>query len=72
MRCKKSSLVFSASSKDLKLPRYIFLPFCQTLTTNELYRVSKIIYFPYTQGTSSTKIREALKTMRPGNLKDLK
>ena len=32
----------------------------------------KIIYFPYTQGTSSTKIRAALKTMRSDNLKDLK
>lgn len=32
----------------------------------------KIIYFPYTQGTSSTQIRKALETVRIHNLEDLK
>lgn len=32
----------------------------------------KIIYFPYTQGTSSTQIRKALDTVRKDNLEDLK
>lgn len=32
----------------------------------------KIIYFPYTQGVSSTKIREALDTVRKDDLTDLK
>ena len=32
----------------------------------------KIIYFPYTQGISSTRIREALSTVRKHDLKDLK
>lgn len=32
----------------------------------------KIIYFPYTQGVSSTRIREALSTIRKHDLKDLK
>ena len=32
----------------------------------------KIVYFPYTQGTSSTKIREILNSMRVHNLEDLK
>lgn len=32
----------------------------------------KIIYFPYTQGTSSTKIREALRAVRGDNLSDVK
>ena len=32
----------------------------------------KIVYFPYTQGVSSTKIREALDTVRKDDLTDLK
>lgn len=32
----------------------------------------KIIYFPYTQGISSTRIREALNAVRKHDLKDLK
>lgn len=32
----------------------------------------KIIYFPYTQGTSSTQIRKALDTIRVHNLEDVK
>lgn len=32
----------------------------------------KIIYFPYTQGTSSTQIRKALDAVRKDNLEDLK
>ncbi|MFR9019845.1 MAG: adenylyltransferase/cytidyltransferase family protein [Fusobacterium sp.] len=32
----------------------------------------KIIYFPYTQGTSSTQIRKALDTVRVHNLEDVK
>ena len=32
----------------------------------------KIIYFPYTQGTSSTQIRKTLQTMRNNNLNDVK
>lgn len=32
----------------------------------------KIIYFPYTQGVSSTKINEALNVVRKDNLMDLK
>lgn len=32
----------------------------------------QIVYFPYTQGTSSTQIRMALKTMRGENLRDVK
>ena len=32
----------------------------------------KIIYFPYTKGTSSTKIRKALESVRIDNLEDLK
>lgn len=32
----------------------------------------RIIYFPYTQGTSSTQIRKALQTMRGENLTNLK
>ena len=32
----------------------------------------KIIYFPYTQGVSSTRINEALKHVRGDNLEDLK
>ena len=32
----------------------------------------KIVYFPYTQGISSTKIRETLSKTRGSNLKDLK
>ena len=32
----------------------------------------KIIYFPYTQGISSTKIREALDYMRKNTLEDVK
>ena len=32
----------------------------------------KIIYFPYTQGVSSTQIRKALDTVRKDNLEDLK
>lgn len=32
----------------------------------------KIIYFPYTQGISSTRIREALNAIRKHDLKDLK
>lgn len=32
----------------------------------------KIIYFPYTQGTSSTQIRKALNTVRVYNLEDVK
>ena len=32
----------------------------------------KIISFPYTQGTSSTKIREALSAVRKDDLKDVK
>lgn len=32
----------------------------------------KIIYFPYTKGTSSTQIRKALDSIRPCNLEDLK
>ncbi len=32
----------------------------------------KIIYFPYTKGTSSTKIRKALESVRIHNLEDLK
>ena len=32
----------------------------------------RIVYFPYTQGTSSTKIRKALESVRKHNLEDLK
>ncbi len=32
----------------------------------------RIVYFPYTQGTSSTQIRKALDTVRKDNLEDLK
>ena len=32
----------------------------------------KIIYFPYTQGTSSTQIRKALDSIRVHNLEDVK
>ncbi len=32
----------------------------------------RIIYFPYTQGTSSTQIRKALDTVRKDNLEDVK
>lgn len=32
----------------------------------------KIIYFPYTQGTSSTQIRKALESIRVHNLEDVK
>lgn len=32
----------------------------------------RIIYFPYTQGTSSTQIRKALDAIRGDNLEDLK
>ena len=32
----------------------------------------KIVYFPYTQGTSSTQIRKTLKTMRGESLSDVK
>ena len=32
----------------------------------------KIVYFPYTQGVSSTHIRKALDTIRVDNLEDLK
>lgn len=32
----------------------------------------KIIYFPYTEGVSSTKIREALSAVRKNDLRDLK
>lgn len=32
----------------------------------------QIVYFPYTQGTSSTQIRKALDTVRGSNLEDLK
>ncbi len=32
----------------------------------------QIVYFPYTQGVSSTKIREALDTVRKDDLTDLK
>ncbi len=32
----------------------------------------KIVYFPYTQGTSSTQIRKALDSIRVHNLEDLK
>lgn len=32
----------------------------------------QIMYFPYTQGTSSTRIREALNMVRNGDLKDVK
>lgn len=32
----------------------------------------KIIYFPYTQGTSSTQIRKALEIVRGDNLEDVK
>lgn len=32
----------------------------------------QIIYFPYTQGTSSTQIRKALDTVRGSNLEDFK
>ena len=32
----------------------------------------KIVYFPYTKGVSSTKIDEALKTVRKDDLKDVK
>lgn len=32
----------------------------------------KIVYFPYTQGTSSTAIREALTAVRKDDLKDVK
>lgn len=32
----------------------------------------RIIYFPYTKGVSSTKIRKALEVLRPNNLEDLK
>lgn len=32
----------------------------------------RIVYFPYTQGTSSTQIRKALDTVRGSNLEDLK
>ena len=32
----------------------------------------RIVYFPYTQGTSSTQIRKALDVVRKDNLEDLK
>ena len=32
----------------------------------------KIVYFPYTQGTSSTQIRRALDSVRVHNLEDVK
>lgn len=32
----------------------------------------RIIYFPYTQGTSSTQIRKALAALRPDSLEELK
>ena len=32
----------------------------------------RIVYFPYTQGTSSTQIRKALDMVRKDNLEDLK
>ena len=32
----------------------------------------KIVYFPYTQGTSSTQIKKALDAVRKDNLEDLK
>ena len=32
----------------------------------------RIVYFPYTQGTSSTQIRKALESVRIHNLEDLK
>ena len=32
----------------------------------------KIVYFPYTKGTSSTKIRQALQAVRKDNLEDVK
>lgn len=32
----------------------------------------RIVYFPYTQGTSSTQIRKALDTVRVHNLEDVK
>jgi len=32
----------------------------------------KIVYFPYTKGTSSTQIRKALQCVRQDNLEDVK